>query len=182
MDPFPYHIWVKIWIPDTLIIQISFCFQYGLKEHLLRVSFNSETGEDRISDGRGQVLINVKYKNGVLPVESNSHVYHNCTQTFDRWDQFLQGTTQKELDIEWPFNPHPPFLLPKWCGSILCYQVFAACFMPLRFNGWIFFHLSLGLNFRYGYFVVKTAMPSAFSAKNQYRPQAQFLLRNRHSP
>ena len=169
MNPYPYHFWVKIWITDTLFIQISFCFQYGLKEHLLRVSFNSETGEDRISDGRGQVLINVKYKNGVLPVESNSHVYHNCTQTFDRWDHFLTGDHAEaawhRMAVQLP-PPHP-FHCQNDVGQFLPLN-FRCMFYATKVLWLNFFHLSLGLNFSYGYFVAKTALPSAFSAKNHY--------------
>jgi hypothetical protein len=66
------------------LLQNPYFLQYGSNERLLRVSFNAEKSEESFSDGRGQILINVKYKNGVLPIEWNSHVYHNCTQTFDR--------------------------------------------------------------------------------------------------
>jgi hypothetical protein len=59
-------------------------FQYGSNNHILHVKYNGEKTEEVISNGRGQLLLNVKYKNGVLPVEWSSYPRHNCFQAYDR--------------------------------------------------------------------------------------------------
>ena len=64
-------------------------FQFGPNERLIGVAFNSGKSEDSISDGRGQNLLHVRYKNGVLPVEWSSNPQHNCSQAFDRWNNIF---------------------------------------------------------------------------------------------